>query len=165
MPKTTTTLLYQEVLKAFDIPFDKNEDLCADRNNDDSIFHQYNNLDEMDLGNFQKEIKQITLVEWVQENVNIAREAQMLSEPYLNKIAETTKIMCHEFGIRQIFHNHKLSSTSLNNLMTIFLELLFSEKVSSMNNRSLVLGNFTGLDQNGRFIINPFSPQESWKKV
>ena len=157
-------MLYRQVLKAFDVPFDKNEELCAnhDSNNDNSV---YDNLDQMDLGNFQKKIKQVTLVEWVQENVNTAREAQILSEPYLNKIAETTEVMRNEFGIRQIFHNHKLSLTSLNNLMTIFLELLISEEVSSMNDRSLILGNFTGLDQNGRFIIDPFSPQENWKKV
>ena len=154
-------------MKAFDFPFEKNEKVCQKHNNNDndSLFNQHDNLEKMDLGNFQKEVTQLTLVEWLQENVNIAREAQLLSEPYLNKIAETTKIMQQKFGIRQLYHNYKLSYTSLNNLMTIFLDLLINKKVSNLKDRSLILGNFTGLDQNGRFVIDPFSPQETWKKV
>ena len=161
----TSTSIYQEILQAFNVPFDKNEILVKEKHGANSIVDHNENLKTMDLGDFQKERKELTLVDWLRKNKSLSQEAKHLSKPYQHKIEETMKIMKQEFGIKNIFHNHKLSYTALNNLTAIFLELLISEKVSTLNNRSLLLSNFMGLDQHGRFAIDPFSPPEIWKQV
>jgi len=159
----STTSIYQEILRAFDVPFDQSEVVSGDNNNVDHI----QNVEPMDLGNFQMKVKEMTLVDWVTDHIDIVREAQLHSEPIQLSVLETSSRLKDNFGIRQIIHNNKFTYRSINSLLNVLEVILHSKEEKSFHlmNRSIVFSNFTGLDHMGRFSVDFFSPPEVWKEA
>ncbi|XP_057292913.1 T-cell activation inhibitor, mitochondrial-like [Hydractinia symbiolongicarpus] len=156
----------QDVLTVFNLPTDiKVANQKYNVQEQEIIQNKY--FGSLMFGNFKKDTQQ-TLESWLSKNNRVAQNNQIASEAIrivnikrlqkLNKMYGVTNML-----VDTTTYSYALVRSVLKQLEDVLGR--YFESFTGLKGRVMVFGDFSGLDQWGRFVLNVFDVPESWKEA
>lgn len=156
----------QDVLTVFNLPTDIKA-ASPKYNVQEQEINQNKYFGSLMFGNFKKDTQQ-TLESWLRKNNKVAQNNQIASEAIRIDNIKRLQKLNKMYGVTNMLVDTTTYSYALVRSVLKQLENVLGrsfESFTGLRGRVMVFGDFSGLDQWGRFVLNVYDVPESWKEV
>lgn len=156
----------QDVLTVFNLPTDIKA-ASPKYNVQEQEINQNKYFGSLMFGNFKKDTQQ-TLESWLRKNNKVAQNNQIASEAIRIDNIKRLQKLNKMYGVTNMLVDTTTYSYALVRSVLKQLENVLGrsfESFTGLRGRVMVFGDFSGLDQWGRFVLNVYDVPESWKEA